>query len=397
MLKKLKWRFVIINMAIVAAMLLVIFSLVYGFTANDLQNRSDSALQTLLQQSGRIDRDNMAYPYFVIKLDTFGNYSVSGNAFFQLDDPAFIREILQEVYSRNRFSGTIAKYDLKYQVANGMGIQLMAFIDISGQSASLRSLVQASILIGLFSIGAFLGVSVLLANWSIRPVDRAWTQQRQFISDASHELKTPLTVITTNAELLQSPELTEENRTQFADNILTMSRQMRFLVEALLELGRVDNGKIRGSFQPLDLSALTEECLLPFEPVLYDKGMTLSCEIQPGITVNGSDNYLRQMIETLLDNAGKYGSPGIVRVSLTRQGHGHCLLWVSNPGAPIAEEQLEKIFDRFYRADAARTRDGGFGLGLSIAKSVAEEHGGKIWAESNPTGNCFYISLPTRN
>ena len=397
MLKKLKLRFVLINMVIVAAMLLIIFSLVYNFTDRDLKKQSDNALQTLLQQGGRVQRGDIPFPYFVLRVNAFGDYTVTGNTYYDLTDQESLTEILQKVYDNGAFSGKIDSYDLQYQVADGLGVRYFAFIDISGQKATLHSLVEASLLIGASSMLIFLVISILLATWSVKPVDKAWKQQRQFISDASHELKTPLTVIMSNAELLQSEDCTEENRAQFSENILTMSHQMRSLVEGLLELSRVDNGQVKKAFAPLDLSHLTEDCMLPFEPVLFDKGMTLAYSVEPGIRLNGNENYLRQMIDTLLDNAGKYGTAGIVQVQLVRQGHGHCLLSVAKPGTPIPREELGKIFERFYRSDAARTRDGSFGLGLSIAKSVAEEHGGKIWAESNETGNCFYISLPILN
>lgn len=393
MLKKLKIRFVLINMIIVTAMLLIIFSLIYNFTDNNLKKQSDIALQKLLQ-AGYQDRSDVPYPYFILRIGSFGDVTATGRTHYNLNSEAFLTEILQEVYDRGEYSGRIQRYNLQYQATVTKDAQYFAFLDVSGHQASLRSMVQASLLIGISSLFVFLGISILLARWSVKPVARAWQQQQQFVSDASHELKTPLTVIMSNAELLQAPDITEESRAQFSENILTMSHQMRHLVEGLLELSRVDNGQVQKVFQPLELSRLIGECILPFEPVLFDKGMTLACDIQPDITVNGNEHYLRQVIEILLDNAGKYGKPGIVNLRLQKDGGHRCLISVANPGTPIPQEESEKIFGRFYRADTARTRDGSFGLGLSIAQSVVGEHGGRIWVESNDTGNCFYISLP---
>ena len=110
--------------------------------------------------------------------------------------------------------------------------------------------------------------------------------------------------------------------------------------------------------------------------------------------MTGSEQYLHQLVDILLDNAGKYSAPGIVAVDLQRQGRGQCLLTVANPGEPIATEDLKRIFERFYRTDKARSRTGSFGLGLAIAQSVVQEHGGRIWAESNVTGNRFCVLLP---
>ena len=267
-------------------------------------------------------------------------------------------------------------------------------MDISSQDAALSSLIQSSLLIGIASLVAFLIISILLARWSVKPVETAWIKQRQFVSDASHELKTPLAVILNHAELLSAPGYDEHSKAQFLQNIITMTHRMRALVEGMLDLARADNGKLQQSFETLDMSRLTEVALLPFEPVLFEKGITLDSRIAPEIQIKGSENHLQQLIGILLDNAGKYAIPGIINVTLSKLGRGSCLLIVANPGEPIPKDELKKIFDRFYRSDTSRAGDGSFGLGLSIAQSIVQSHGGKIWAESNPSGNCFFVQLP---
>ena len=174
---------------------------------------------------------------------------------------------------------------------------------------------------------------------------------------------------------------------------MAMSHQMRSLVEGLLELARVDNGQVQKAFERLDFSDLIAQSLLEFEPVLFEQGLTLEANISPEVHLTGNSRYLKQVVDILLDNAGKYSAPGVVDVRLVKQGK-VCLLSVANPGTPIPENEREKIFDRFYRADQARSRTGSYGLGLSIAKSVVQEHKGKIWVNSNQTGNCFYVQLP---
>ena len=155
----------------------------------------------------------------------------------------------------------------------------------------------------------------------------------------------------------------------------------------------LENGQVKKSFAKLNFSDVVNDALLPFEPVFFEKGILIESEIQFDIWLAGSDRYLRHMVEILLDNAAKYAEPGTVTVSLRRQGR-RCLLSVSNPGEPIPKEELTKIFNRFYRSDRARSRDGSFGLGLAIAQAVVSEHNGRIWAESNSTENCFYVELP---
>jgi len=399
LLKKLRLKFVLINMSIVVTMLLVIFATVYHFTRADLEQQSDAMLRSLAKstrQTGAMpDRNpDVQLPYFVIQVHINGDIYVSGHSYYDLTDEAFIQSLVRQVYLDDASEGKIPEYGLRYQVVSSLGLQRLIFLDISSQSAALRSLVQGCGLIGIASIVVFLAISFLLARWAVKPVEKAWAQQRQFVSDASHELKTPLTVIMSNAELLQNPDYPPESKTQFISSIVTMTQRMRSLVEGLLQLIRADSGTSRQTFETLDISRLTEEALLPFEPVLFEKGLLLESRIEPGITVNGSALHIQQLVGILLDNAGKYASTGIVTVTLQQYGR-NMLLAVANPGDPIPTADLEKIFDRFYRGDAARTGNGSFGLGLSIAKSIAQAHGGRIWAQSNSTGNCFYVQLPT--
>lgn len=399
MLKKLRLKFILINMGIVTAMLLIIFGLVYHFTRTDLEKQSTSMLQSLEQSMDQPDwvykpEQQMQLPYFTIQISLRGDVVASGYSYYDLTDAVFLQTLIQHVNTAQATSGTIEAYDLMYSKVPLIGGQKLIFVDISSQRAALTSLVEASILIGVVSLLAFLGISILLAKWAIKPVQRAWEQQRQFVSYASHELKTPLTVIMSNAELLQSPDCDPESRSRFSQSILTMSHQMRSLVEGMLELARADNGYTKSFFTRLDCSKLVRDAMLPFEPVMFEKGLTLDSCIEPGITVTGCEQHLKQLVDILLDNAGKYSAPGIVMVTLQRHGRGRCLLTVSNPGQPIAKADLEKIFQRFYRGDEARSRTGSFGLGLSIARNIAQEHHGKIWAQSNETGNCFCVQLP---
>lgn len=399
MLKKLRLKFIFINMGIVIAMLLVIFATVFHFTKADLKRQSDSMLQILTQctqQPGgfREPGREVQLPYFVIQVYLNGDLQVIGRTYYDLTDENFLKELVTHVYSANIPEGEIPQYALRYKTFSYMGVQKIIFLDTSSQDAALSSLIQSSLLIGVISILVFLVISILLARWSVRPVETAWIKQHQFVSDASHELKTPLTVILNHAELLSDPGYDEKSKAQLSQNIIAMTHRMRALVDGMLELARADNGKLQQLFVTLDMSKLTETALLPFEPVLFEKGITLDFRLAPDIQIKGSENHLQQLIGILLDNAGKYATPGIVNVTLSRSGRNSCLLTVANPGQPIPSDELEKIFDRFYRVDAVRTGNGSFGLGLSIAQSIVQNHGGKIWAESNPTGNCFFVQLP---
>ena len=382
-------------MVIAVAVFAVAMGMVYYFTQLEMESRTDAAL-TLIDNSvnnlndiKNLPRD-VEQPYFVVFCTRFGDFFAAGYTDYDLDDAKTISNLMQEVEDTGEEKGTLKDQNLLYlRRDTGFGT-IYIFVDITEQVESLATLTTTCLLIGLGGVVVFFGISILLARWMVRPVERAWDQQRQFVSDASHELKTPLTVIMSNAELLQSGE---GDTGKYADNILTMSDQMRYLVEGLLELARADNGQVRKSFDALDMSALTTESVLPFEPIFYEKGLLLRTNIEENIRVVGSVRHLRQVIDILLDNAGKYTEKGAVDVKLSKQGR-QCILSVANPGKPIPEEERKKIFERFYRTDKARVRDGSFGLGLAIADAIVKEHRGKIWVDSNETGNCFPVMLP---
>lgn len=173
-----------------------------------------------------------------------------------------------------------------------------------------------------------------------------------------------------------------------------MSARMRSLVESLLDLARVDSGLAGQTLSRVDLSRVVSEAILPFEPLFYERGLALSSSVEPGIAVKGSAERLSQAVGVLLDNAQKYASPGgSVSVTLSRQGGRHCLIAVENSGEPLSPAERRDIFKRFYRADAARSSGGSYGLGLSIARGIVEAHRGRIWAEVLPGGNRFCIRL----
>ena len=397
MLRKLRLKFVIINMAIVTAMLCVIFGLIYHSTRVDLEQENLNMMRAIasfpaLDRPGRPDQppEEVRLPYFTLQIEADGTVSAFGGGYYDLSDGKFLQDLADKVMAAGGDTGVLEEYNLRFcRLPTPMGERLV-FSDISSERATLDSLVRTCLLIGSLSFLAFLGLSLLLARWAVRPVERAWQQQRQFVADASHELKTPLAVITTNAELLQG---TQESGP--ASHILSTARQMRQLVEGLLELARADGGASETPMARVDWSALVEEALLPFEPVFFERGLTLTPRVQPGLAVWGRADQLRQAVDILLDNAQKYAvSPSAVYLHLDRVNHNRCLLMVENRADPLSPQELEDIFKRFYRTDWARSRDGSFGLGLPIAKQIVSAHRGRIWAESREGRVRFYIELP---
>ena len=322
-----------------------------------------------------------------------GYYDLSpGEAF----DQTFLQELIQEVERVNRPSGELKQYHLRFLRVDAPFGQSVIFADTTSEQSTLNNLVKNCILIGVLCFFAFLGISIKLAAWTVKPVEWAWQQQRQFVSDASHELKTPLTVIMTNAELLQSEENDRDSQVRFSANILTMSRQMRALVEQMLELARADSGQGKADLRPVDLSTLAADALLPFDPVFFEQGLMLSSQLAEGSTSTGMPAGSKRCWISC------WTMPEIYRAARDCERPSGAM---GAPPLPADCKQsrpaslgggAEGYFQALYRTDPARSRDGSFGLGLSIAQRITEEHHGRIWVESSGGYNRFTVELPAR-
>lgn len=244
---------------------------------------------------------------------------------------------------------------------------------------------------------AFWAISIFLANLALRPVEKAWEQQKRFVADASHELRTPLTVILANIGILLSHRKdTIEKQYKWVENTQAEASRMKKLVDDLLFLAKLDAVQKPVQQTELNFSDIVWSSLLPFEPIAYEQGIEVSSEIDPDISLNGDAGQLKQLVAILLDNACKYaGQNGKVTLTL-KNDKDQALLSVNNTGEPIPIEHLEHVFKRFYRADSSRIRkQGGYGLGLSIAQTIVESHGGGISAESNgQDGTTFIVRIP---
>ena len=399
MIRKLQIKFVIINMTMVTIMLCVMFGLVYNSTKTNLENESISMMKTIGANPFQLGRPNeqspdLRLPYFTLQLGLRGELVSTGGGYYDLSDKEFLKDLIDESVGSRRDTGIVEAHNLRFcRIATPRGTVLV-FSDMSSENNTLDNLLKNSLLIGALSFLAFLVISIFLSRWAVKPVTAAWLQQKQFVADASHELKTPLTVIMTNAELLQSSEYDETERKTFSQSILLMGQQMKSLVENMLELAKSDAEQTKQKMKSVDLSKLILDTAISFEGVFIEKGLTVESSVEPGIIVRGNEQAMQQVVDILLDNAQKYSTPGgETSVRLYSSSQGKCQLKVSNPGAEIPPEDLKKIFQRFYRMDKARRRDGSFGLGLSIAESIVTQHGGRIWAESKDGTNTFIVEL----
>jgi len=401
LIRKLRLKFILINMSIVTIMLCVIFGLVMHFTQANLEQESINMMKKLVTRPFQLGMpnelgENVRLPYFIIQLGHHGELVATGGGYYDLSDREFLDDLIRITFSSPRAFAVIEEYNLRYYRFDTPVNHYVVYSDISSERATLNNMRRSCFIIGGISFFMFLGISIMLSRWAVKPVDVAWKQQKQFVADASHELKTPLTVIMTNAELAQSPEFDDMSRHKFIGSILTMARQMRGLIEQMLELAKADSADSGEVYETVDFSKLVSDALLPFEPVFFEKGLTLTAQVDGNIKVQGNEGQLCQVMDVLLDNAQKYSrDAGTTWVTLKRHRRCRCLLTVANEGESIPPEDLRNIFKRFYRVDKARSRAAGsFGLGLSIAESIVTRHRGKIWAESADGVNSFYVELP---
>ena len=411
MIRKLRLKFVAICMALVTAILAAVFFSVYFSMARNISDLSRQVLYRVVQEESvggsmtrpdisiNIGGDRVLLPYFTVNLWTSrrGGYTaqITGGTYANLENTDELTAILQDCLSQDRREGTIAAYHLRYLRQDNGLYEKLAFVDMSMEQAVLRKMMGSYLFIALASLLLLLGVSILLSRWATRPVEKAWTQQRQFLSDASHELKTPLTVILSNAELLEQAQLSDKPA-RWTDNILSEAGRMRSLVEEMLTLARADNMVRTAVLTEVSLSDIAADCALAFEPVAFEAGKSLDYTLAENITVLGDREKLRQLISVLLDNAIKYGADGgTVTLSLEKTDR-QAKLTVSNPGDPIPPEQLGHLFERFYRADDSRGEKSGFGLGLSIAQTIAAEHKGTLKAESDDISTRFLYTMPLK-
>ncbi len=339
-------------------------------------------------------------------------YSLSGSQAAPTASPFGTASIDEEVLSaaverlvgQPEGTGEIADLGLLYEKRTQGETTYLAFADM-GSASGWRSLAAMLALVGLGVVAAFLVISILFSRWALRPAEQAWRSQRQFIADASHELKTPLTVILADASIAMGhPSETVESQRQWIEGIQHQGHRMQRLVEDMLALAKHDAaeaGALEGTLkrkEPLDLSETAQRAVLQFEAVAFERGVLMEENCQPGVCIEGVRGDIERVLGVLVDNACKYADEGgRIWVETAVEGK-YALLRVGNTGAPIPENELPHVFDRFWRADEARTGGkGGYGLGLSIARSIVEEHGGTLLVESSAAnGTVFAAKFPAR-
>ncbi len=400
MLKLLKKKFILVNMLLALCVMITIsvvniLSLTREFVssyesalnAEATRGDSDNVKQdfNLREQKKRRMLGNTAHILsFSITKNSAGEWIVA-SPFVNVDD-ASAALLVEQALGADDAEGFL----LRYGVAYARGDDTIAFVNMQTEFAQLTYNIGVTGLIFVAALAAFFLISLFLSTWALKPVAKAWEQQQRFVADASHELKTPLTVILANTDIMKS----ELGDNQWLTNTKNEALRMKSLVEDMLFLARTDSLRQPAPKTPVSLSDIVWESILSFEVVAYERSVSMESDIASGCTTSGSDKQLKQLVLILLDNAVKYTSPqGKVSVRLY-PGRERLHLAVQNSGDPIPASQIGHLFERFYRADSARTHGGGYGLGLAIAKEIVELHHGKIVVQSSEeTGTVFSVAL----
>ncbi|MDE6883534.1 MAG: HAMP domain-containing histidine kinase [Lachnospiraceae bacterium] len=419
MIKKLQHRFILLTMSCIGFIfLLILLILNISMTASS-QKRGFDLLSEYVRNKN-IDRPRTAEHYkeeenltpdkvpaafkprrrpndwfndmriFSVLYDSAGEVkaiSTNNNPNLSEDDLLSLADtILKKQKSKGKIAGCLYLY-----IASEEGDSVY-FLDYEPEREMSMQLWRVCLWVGLAGMLIILIPVIFLSRWIAKPVQLAFDRQKQFIADASHELKTPLTIITTNAEVLEST--LPDNK--WLHYILEQSTRMKILINSLLDLARLDSGTEKNAFQNFDLSKTVRRTALSFESLAYEYKKKYDWDIADGLSLYGNEENIKQLVTILLDNAFKYSdTKGVVTISLTRSADKKLLI-VHNTGNGIDKNDLKHIFERFYRIDSSRSRQsGGYGLGLSIAESIVKNHKGQINVKSDGKSYTdFCILLP---
>ena len=457
MIKKLRRKFVIINMSLVAVILCVVLGMFCFTRIHSFRAESEMAMRQMLDSSRSkeppsdgnapapgspnpatadsgsetgnnsetSDSENNAQnlqppsldfgpggrnpafnsvPVFLVTLDKNNEITDTSSSGSYTVTDTLSEAAVSAALAVSEDQGYLSYLKLRFIKQNTPEGTKIAFADTVQETRALGELVIQCVIMLLLFLLCFLLVSIFLARWALRPVETAWEQQNQFIADASHELKTPLTVILANLRILLShKDATIREELQWVESTQEEAGRMKKLVENLLFLARSDARSTPMVYSTFSFSDLILGCLLTFEPVAFEQGVMIEDHISEDISLTGDASQIRQLVAILLDNACKYagnatgGETDDKKVTVTLVSENDRIrLTVHNTGKAIPEEDLPHLFERFYRTDKSRARtDGGYGLGLAIAQTIAKNHRGKITVVSAENlGTSFTVTLP---
>ncbi|MDO5690766.1 MAG: ATP-binding protein [Tissierellia bacterium] len=404
MIDKLRRKFVALTVISVSIVLAVIIGILLYSSYTEIDRRADELLNTLMDNDGvfptlemKLEKPDLSQRisqeapfstrYFTGIFDE--DYKLRAIAMDNINsiDESVAKEYLNVALESDTNNAYIDEF--KYQITKKEYGTLVVFIDAGRDLYLFQELVKSSLSIAVLTIVAVMTIAWALSNKAIAPIIESYEKQKQFITDASHELKTPIAIIQTNTEVLEL----EYGESNWSKSIQNQVVRLRDLVDSLITLTRMDEGGEGLMKTDFSISDAIAEAIKPFETSAENAGKTIQRDLEKNLSYYGNEESIRRLLGILLDNAIKYAPEGtIINISLKSQGKKRLLL-VTNAVDGIARGRHPELFERFYRLDVSRnSSSGGYGIGLSIAKLIVQQHRGVIVADS-PDGKSLDIQV----
>jgi len=411
MIKKFRNKVLILNMVITSAVVLSAFGVIYFIIYSNINYEIQDKLEQAPGRYGSVvaeasgSSSDSSYLMFSILVDAQGNIleKAAGLNF----EPGFYAQAAEIALDNpnNRSYITLGGKEWRYMVTPIVDARLsetgtsqvvgsigtvnadkfsIVFLEVTAYNKTLFDLMKTLLFVGSVTLVAIFLISLYFANRTIKPLADTWQKQKQFVADASHELKTPLSIINANYDaLLANREETIESQIKWLDYIRVGTDRMSTLINNLLTLAKFDDTELVTQSISFNLSETVQSVLSSMEAAIIEKGIELSTSIEPDVFIKSDIEQLKQVITILLDNAIKYTDKnGQIDILLSQSNH-QAIFSIKNSGKGIPKQEIPKIFDRFYRADHSRTHENGsYGLGLSIAKAIMDTLDGDIQVQS---------------
>jgi len=398
MIYRLQRKFVLICTASVLGVVSLMFGVILALNISSMNRNMDMLADRVSEGGGRFPdsfgedfkpdkrppREDVKFGFitsetpfstrhFTVFFDNSGKVEKTyTDSIYSIDEEMAI-EYAEDARGRREERGWISNYRYKvFSTDEGKGV---VFVDGSmNRSALMQSTTIAGVVL-LVCAALVLVLIFLLSKKAVKPIAESYEKQKQFVTDANHELKTPLTLILTNLDIAEA----ELGKNEWLDDIRAEGNRMTELVNQLVALSRMDEENHKMNTAEISFGELVADTVSEFEPLARNRGKTLTANVDRDATYLGDEALLSRLVGILMDNAIKYcDNDGDIVVTL-RHGR-RVVLTVENTYAAVGEIELHRLFDRFYRADKARTFTGGYGVGLAMAKAIVEKHKGEITA-----------------
>ncbi len=390
MIRKLRIQIIFSISAVSTIFVIFFLSSTYLSARNNLKDSCYSDMSYILSDISAASEST--YPIAVVTVNYSGKCTLLLDHLFASSKEEIL-SLASDILNSTSSSGELSDNIRYMRKSIGYSNIRIALVDISAEKQFLSAQLRNYITSGIVAFFAFLVLGFAISKWISVPVEKAMIAQKQFIANASHELKTPLTVILSNLGMLDIDSLDSKDQLRM-ENIKAEASRMRDLIGNMLQIARYDSALLPVDHTNVDLSYIVQCGVAIYEPLAFDKGLSITSNIQNGIHISGNEQRLQQLISIFLDNALKYCTPGgAISVTLCYASSKIPQLSVSSQGIPIEKDDLKRIFTRFYRSDSTMSVADGNGLGLSIAAQIVEDLNGKIWAESDvdTKQNTFFV------